>query len=187
MTYITDFLREALKERDVKKIRNALRGYFEANPAFRTNDSGRTDYDDAVSYIKSNYSDLYVDLFEEHDATIFPSASASPEDQYYQISAALGRNFSRERIESLRKVGSLAMNNAKVYKDIGGSVSTYNNANVRYEYQNTNPQNSANNRRYQNDSKKVNRHQKKNRGLLLVAAVVIVVAGVLLVLITVRK
>lgn len=110
MSNFSDYLLKSIKNRDVKAIRGALNGYIDSDPAFKT-----SKFDDAVRHVEN--SDIQV--FEEMDDELPVPDGPYNESLFYEIRAGLQSNYSKERIEALKKVGKSCMQNAKVYIDIG--------------------------------------------------------------------
>lgn len=113
MNNFSDYLLNSIEKRDVKAIRGALNGYIDSDPAFKT-----TRFDEAVGYVQSKG----IQVFEKMDDELPIPDGPYSESLFYEIRAGLQSNYSKERVEALKKIGKSCMQNAKVYNDIGAAA-----------------------------------------------------------------
>ncbi len=93
-----DFLREAVEQQDIGKIRGALVGVLQSDPALQSDD-----LKDALDYVKREG----IDVFETEDNPQLPiNKETSAWDQKYFATAMtyLRHNFTRERLEHVKEV-----------------------------------------------------------------------------------
>lgn len=87
----TNFMKKAVEEGNVDRVRGALTGVIQSDPGFETKD-----FDQALAYVRSNGINPFV---EENDPTL-PLT-----DDFSTALTYLRNNFTQERLEHIRKVG----------------------------------------------------------------------------------